>query len=119
MQPKITVIFQNSASFLYFDRQMKNKLPALLNLLFSLLMVVFCVENAQAATPVIHIAPKPDWISPCKPYDKKPQQRNIENGAYDELIEEQVNVEKSHLQSFYNTDHVIGIQAFKTILIFL
>ncbi|HEY4326260.1 MAG TPA: DUF3857 domain-containing protein [Mucilaginibacter sp.] len=68
--------------------------------LFSLLTIN--VEKSYATTPIVHISSKPSWILLSKPYDKKPASRNVENGAYDELIEEQVNVEE---HATYN--HVI------------
>lgn len=79
----------------------KPLIPAI-KALFGLFIVAFNCANAQTSTPVIHKAPKPVWISVCKPYDKKPSERNIRNGAYGELVEEQINVEE---KAVYN--HVI------------
>jgi hypothetical protein len=58
------------------------------------LLILTPFKEICAATPGIHITSTPSWILPCKSYDKKPPTRNIEDGAYDELIEEQVNVEE-------------------------
>ncbi|MGZ3766494.1 MAG: DUF3857 domain-containing protein, partial [Mucilaginibacter sp.] len=70
--------------------------------LFGLLIVSLSSEISFAATPVIHKEAKPSWILPCKNYDKRPSARNIQNGAYDVLVEEQINVEQ---QATYN--HII------------
>ena len=54
-------------------------------------------QLAIAATPTVHISPKPGWLNPCPQYDKGIAQRNIENGLFYKLIEEQINVEqKAH-----------------------
>ncbi len=58
------------------------------------LLILIPLKEIYAATQVVHIKSTPAWILPCKSYNKKPLARNIENGAYDELIEEQVNVEE-------------------------
>ena len=50
----------------------------------------------------VSVSPKPNWILSCKPYKITPSNREINNGAYDELIEEQINVDK---QAIYN--HII------------
>jgi len=81
---------------------MNRNLLRLFNILFSLLFILFSAENVLAINPVVHISPRPTWILKCKSYNKKPSVRNIENGAYDELIEEQVNVEE---KATYN--HII------------
>jgi transglutaminase-like putative cysteine protease len=88
--------------FFYFHLQMQKPLIPVINFLFGLFIVAFTCGNAQANTPVIHKTPKPAWISACKPYDKRPSERNIRNGAYGELVEEQINVEE---KAVYN--HVI------------
>ena len=78
---------------------MKNKIYILLSLacLFSLVQVyVF------AATPRITVTPKPKWLSKAKNYTMKPSARDIQDGAYDEFVEEQTNVD---LQENYN--HII------------
>jgi len=49
---------------------------------------------AGATAPVVHITNKPAWINPCKNYDKKPALRDVENGYFYALIEEQVQVEQ-------------------------
>ena len=81
---------------------MKLKLRGLICVLFSILTISILPGPAMAGTPVIHQTAKPAWILPCKPYGKKPSERKVRNGAYDELVEEQVNIEK---KATYN--HII------------
>ncbi len=81
---------------------MQKNLSLLFKLLFSLLIVGFTTESTFAASPTIHKTAKPLWILPCKNYDKKPAARNIQDGAYDALVEEQINVDQ---QATYN--HII------------
>ena len=88
--------------FLYFHGQMQKNLTLLSNFLFCFMMIGFAAGKAKAGAPVIHKAPKPLWILSCKYYDKRPLERDIQNGAYDELVEEQINVEE---QADYN--HII------------
>jgi transglutaminase-like putative cysteine protease len=65
------------------------------SLFYSLLTVLlFCVSLAWAATPTVHISAKPNWLNPCPQYDKGIAQRNIQNGFFYRLIEEQINIEK-------------------------
>nr|WP_294792776.1 DUF3857 domain-containing protein [uncultured Mucilaginibacter sp.] len=65
------------------------------SLFYSLLAVVlFCANLTWAATPSVHISPKPNWLNHCPQYDKAIAQRNIENGYFYRLMEEQINVEK-------------------------
>jgi hypothetical protein len=83
--------------------------------LFSVLLVLLLsgfINNTYATTPVVHTAPKPTWISPCKPYTQKPPDRNIEDGAYNELIEEQINVETHAIYNHFITQIVsqTGVQ---------
>ncbi|HEY8929778.1 MAG TPA: DUF3857 domain-containing protein [Mucilaginibacter sp.] len=59
-----------------------------------LIIFVFGVKQAIAAQPVVHISPKPDWLTVCKPYDKKPSLRTVEDGYYFSIIEHQVHIEK-------------------------
>ncbi|KAI9453502.1 hypothetical protein F5148DRAFT_1289068 [Russula earlei] len=63
--------------------------PIALALFATLLRLV-----ASATPPVVHITNKPAWISPCKNYDKKPALRDVENGYFYALLEEQVQVEQ-------------------------
>ncbi|MDP9077000.1 MAG: DUF3857 domain-containing protein [Bacteroidota bacterium] len=72
---------------------MQKRLTPLINFIFGLFIVAFAATPAKADTPVIHKAPKPGWISTYKPYNKRPSDRNVRDGAYSELIEEQINVE--------------------------
>jgi hypothetical protein len=81
---------------------MQKNLILLFTLLLSFLLISFNSKASVAAAPNVHKSHKPGWILPCKAYDKKPSERNIQNGAYDELVEEQTNVEE---QATYN--HII------------
>ncbi|HWZ02178.1 MAG TPA: DUF3857 domain-containing protein, partial [Mucilaginibacter sp.] len=81
---------------------MQKNLNLLRGVLFSLVTTIFSINNARASTPVVHLSPKPSWILTCKKYNQAPSARDVNNGAYDELIEEQVNVED---KATYN--HVI------------
>jgi transglutaminase-like putative cysteine protease len=82
---------------------MQKRLITIVNILFTLIIVTFNAANLQAATPVIHTAPRPAWISECKPYNKRPSERNVRNGAYTELAEEQVNVAQQAIYNHYIT----------------
>ncbi|ASU32367.1 DUF3857 domain-containing protein [Mucilaginibacter xinganensis] len=82
---------------------MKINLSALIKPFLCFFIVsVISARELSAATPVIHSAPKPWWILPCKPNNKKPAERNVRDGVYNELVEEQVNVEE---KATYN--HII------------
>jgi hypothetical protein len=73
---------------------MQIHLPKVIGALLGSVMALFMVcGTGYAGTPVIHSAPKPTWISVCKLYTQKPSARDIEDGAYNELIEEQLNIE--------------------------
>jgi len=88
--------------FFYFHRQMQKNLNLLLRVVFSLVTTFFYANNVIASTPAIHVSRKPSWILPCKKYNQAPSSRDINNGAYDEFVEEQINVEE---KAVYN--HVI------------
>jgi len=55
--------------------------------------MAFVSRKANAFTPVIHITPKPNWLNTYKNYDKQIPERDVENGYFYQLIEEQVQVE--------------------------
>nr|WP_294942408.1 DUF3857 domain-containing protein [uncultured Mucilaginibacter sp.] len=66
-----------------------------------LLIVVCCVlwllcnlPAAKAGTPAVHISPRPNWLSTFKISDKKLPSRQVENGFFFQLFEEQIHVEK-------------------------
>ncbi|MDB5142667.1 MAG: hypothetical protein JWQ66_1380 [Mucilaginibacter sp.] len=61
--------------------------------LFSIFVMAFVSRNANAFTPVVHITPKPNWLNTYKNYDKQIPERDVENGYFYQLIEEQVQVE--------------------------
>ncbi len=81
---------------------MLNRIPRLPVLVFNLILV-FTFTAVNAAIPVVHISPKPNWLSAYKPYNKGPAARDVRDGAYDELIEEQVNVEKEATYNHFIT----------------
>ncbi|BAU54638.1 DUF3857 domain-containing protein [Mucilaginibacter gotjawali] len=81
---------------------MQKNLNLLLFVLFSVVITNFSIDKAYAFTPIVHLSPKPSWILPSKRYNQPPSARDVNNGAYDELIEEQVNVEQ---KATYN--HII------------
>ncbi|MES2277583.1 MAG: DUF3857 domain-containing protein [Bacteroidota bacterium] len=51
-------------------------------------------QTALATNPVVHISPKPTWLSTYKPYDKRPSERSIENGYFLALVERQIDVDR-------------------------
>jgi transglutaminase-like putative cysteine protease len=59
-----------------------------------LLALVFITGSVIASTPIVHISPKPTWLNTYKPYDKSIPLRDVENGYFLQLLEEQVHVEK-------------------------
>jgi len=67
-----------------------------------LIIFLLSFTAARAVVPVVHISPKPAWLSVCKPYDKKPSLRTVEDGYFFELAEHQVQVEKQQ-----NYHHII------------
>ncbi len=77
-----------------------------INLFFTLFITLSSIKLGYAVSPAVHIAPKPNWITSYKPYDKKPLARDIVNGAYSELVEEQVNVEKRATYNHFITQIV-------------
>ena len=74
--------------------------------LFTLCLLIAFSAATHAVVPVVHISPKPSWISAYKPYVTKPADRDIENGAYSALIEEQVNVEEEATYNHFITQIV-------------
>ncbi|EHQ29429.1 DUF3857 domain-containing protein [Mucilaginibacter paludis] len=66
-----------------------------------------------AAVPAVHVSAKPTWIGGYKPYNQKPSARNIENGAYNELVEEQINVEQHSIYNHFITQIISesGVQS--------
>src|SRR6202012_5132487 len=77
-------------------------LNLLIKLRLSVFIIFFTSINTFAASPTIHKTAKPLWILPCKNYNKQPAARNIRDGAYEALVEEQINVDQ---QATYN--HII------------
>ncbi|RVT98041.1 DUF3857 domain-containing protein [Mucilaginibacter limnophilus] len=67
-----------------------------------LLFISIFVFAPAFAEPAIHVSPKPSWVLPCNPYNKKPSLRTIQNGYFFALVEEQIHVEN---KASYN--HVI------------
>src|ERR1700743_679135 len=58
------------------------------------LFPLFCFSAALGSAPVVHVGPRPNWLSVCKPYDKRPASPTVEGGYYFQLVEHQVQVEK-------------------------
>jgi transglutaminase-like putative cysteine protease len=61
-------------------------------LLLCSLLAAF-VNNAHAAIPIVHISAKPKWLNSYKNYDKQIPLRDVENGYFYQLLEEQINIE--------------------------
>jgi len=61
---------------------------------------------------MVHIVPKPSWITNCKSFDKKPAARAIQDGYFYDLSEQQINVEKKAEYIHYEREIVssTGIQ---------
>jgi transglutaminase-like putative cysteine protease len=55
---------------------------------------LFFVSLVNAAGPVLHISPKPAWLNTYQPYDKKIPARDVDNGYFYQLFEEQIHVDK-------------------------
>jgi len=72
---------------------MKLKPSLIKRLLSFVITILFISKSAFAFVPTVNKAPKPTWIVPCKSYNKRPSDRDLKDGAYDELVEEQINVE--------------------------
>lgn len=62
----------------------------------SLVLIFLCgfFITLKAATPVVHTAPKPAWLNTYKNYTQKVAARDVENGYFYQLNEEQIHVEK-------------------------
>jgi len=79
--------------FANFKQSMQIKPIRLLLLLitvFELLMVC----NSNAEDPSVHISPTPGWLLTYKPYNQSIPLRDVENGYFYQLYEEQLQVEK-------------------------
>ncbi|QJD95924.1 DUF2569 family protein [Mucilaginibacter robiniae] len=69
--------------------------PFFLSLIFLvLLQVSFCCSNITAAEPIVHVSPKPAWLTTYKDYQQKIPLRDVGNGYFFQLIEEQIQIEK-------------------------
>jgi len=78
--------------FATFSENMQLKFIRLI--LFILFISGLFIVSAEASVPVVHISPKPTWLNILKPYDKKIPLRDVDNGYFYQLYEEQVQVEK-------------------------
>ncbi|WP_166727754.1 DUF3857 domain-containing protein [Mucilaginibacter gilvus] len=58
------------------------------------LLLLFNSVIAQAASPAVHISARPTWLNTFKLSDKKLPARQVENGFFYQLFEEQIHVEK-------------------------
>ena len=72
---------------------MQPKPLAFLLTFFALIGGVY-FQTAMAATPAVHITPKPAWLNKYQANNQKIPLRNIENGYFYQLSEEQIHVEK-------------------------
>jgi transglutaminase-like putative cysteine protease len=68
--------------------------PITLLTFFIVLLQTVLPNFGYAAAPVVHISPKPVWLNTFKAYDKKVSSRNITNGYFYQVFEEQLHVEK-------------------------
>jgi transglutaminase-like putative cysteine protease len=67
----------------------------MLKKIFALVFTIFgFIAFTFAGPPVVHVAPKPAWLSTYQPYTKDIPGRQIENGFSLQLSEQQVNIEK-------------------------
>lgn len=60
-----------------------------------LLVLPGLAKTLVAANPVVHISPKPIWISSPKNYNQRPPARSIENGYFLMLFERQIDVDRA------------------------
>ena len=73
---------------------MCKRFSPLLVLACSAMLLLCNVFPANADTPAVHISARPTWINPFKLSDKKLPPRQVENGFFYQLFEEQVQIEK-------------------------
>lgn len=74
----------------FYFHTMTNK--PLLRFLLTL-NILFTAIAAYAAVPVVHISPRPKWLNTSKSYDKQVPARDVENGYFYQLYEQQIHVE--------------------------
>ncbi|UEG53689.1 DUF3857 domain-containing protein [Mucilaginibacter daejeonensis] len=67
--------------------------PLRLSILLIGLFLAGLSLTTRAATPAVHISPRPTWLNTYQRYDKKVPLRTVENGYFYQLVEEQINVE--------------------------
>ncbi len=58
-----------------------------------LFLAVISALTLKAATPAVHITAKPGWLNTLKPYTQKIAARDIDNGYFYQLNEEQIDIE--------------------------
>lgn len=63
-------------------------------LLLILFAGFFITSGVQASPPVVHLSAKPAWLNTYKDYNKSIPARDVDNGYFYQLIEEQIQVEK-------------------------
>lgn len=82
--------FYSILSYFYrFLNLMKPKFPSLL------LQLLFCIVSfCTYGSPTIHQSPQPSWVTHLQPSGKAPNARDITNGYYLALVEEQIHVEQ-------------------------
>jgi hypothetical protein len=84
----------NNLSFAILRAGMCKRFSSLLVLACSALLLLCNIFSANADTPAVHISARPTWINPFKVSDKKLPSRQVENGFFYQLFEEQVQIEK-------------------------
>jgi hypothetical protein len=85
---------KNSSSLFIFIASMQKSYFPINKFIVTFLITLLAHITAKATEPVVHVSPKPTWISACKPYNQKPSLRTVEGGYFFELVEHQVQVEK-------------------------
>jgi hypothetical protein len=98
---------------------MNRTFSLLLNLFVTFVVGACICSYATASTPAIHKTATPVWVTSGKSYDKKPLARDVADGAYSELIEEEINVEEKATYNHFITAIVseAGVQDNSTISI--
>ncbi|OOQ61446.1 DUF3857 domain-containing protein [Mucilaginibacter pedocola] len=74
---------------------MRTRISPLLIAVYGALLLLFCNNLvANAANPAVHISARPNWINQIKLSDKKIPLRQVDNGFFYQLFEQQINIEQ-------------------------
>lgn len=84
----------NNLSFVILRAGMRNRISPLFIVVCSAFLLLFTSVAAIASSPAVHLSPRPAWINAIKVFDKKVPLRQVENGYFYQLFEEQVQIEK-------------------------